>query len=191
LIYKGGVRRLALAGFVITFAVPMAVRAELGLEVDPVPFFQHGYSVHLEYKPPLPKTRFTLGSYGLSVGDPGEASKNAGWTARERAVEVSGQWFPLSDGARGAFVALYVFGQRWRYAYVGASDEPVVVRIAPAGAVGFQWLPWSTGPYVVPWAALGVPLTVSGHAEAGGRTYQASPVVMVLAVHAGWEVNLP
>jgi hypothetical protein len=182
-------RRLALTAAVIALAVPGAARAEIGVELDPLPFFQHGYSVHVGYKPPLPRTRFTVGSFGLTVPDPGPDSKNAGWTARERAIELSAQWFPFSERARGAFAAFYLFGQRWSFEYSGSPDQPVAYRVAPAAAIGFQWLPWSQGPYLIPWAAIGGASTVSGHATAAGQTYEQSPLVMVLAVHIGWEID--
>src|SRR5260221_12814441 len=60
----------------------------ISAEVDPIPFFEHGFSVHAALKP-VGRLRFTLGAFGLTVPDPSPGSTNEGWRAKQRALEIS------------------------------------------------------------------------------------------------------
>ena len=85
-----------------------------GPEIDPLPFFSHGYSVHVGWKPPgVPRLRFTLGAYGSRTDVSG--SDNADWELTQRALEASVQYFVVPYHRGGLFAGLYLFVQRMQY----------------------------------------------------------------------------
>jgi hypothetical protein len=49
-------------------------------------------------------------------------------------------------------------------------------------------MPWRNGPYITPWAALGLPVAKSGDSAVGNRSYAEPKLYPVLAVHVGWEL---
>jgi hypothetical protein len=157
-------------------------------EVDPVPFFERGFSVHAAVKPGFARQlRLTLGGFG-TTRSAAAGSTNDGWTAAQRALEVSGQYFPFDPDGRGWFAGVYVFLQRWSYTRDDASGEATGYWVTPAPAVGFQWLPWGHGLYVTPWAALGVPLR-SGERRLADHVYEEPALFPVLALHIGYELG--
>jgi hypothetical protein len=161
----------------------------LAAEVDPLPFFEHGFSFHAALKPGFAsRLRITLGAFG-TTRDASSGSVNEGWTAAQRAIEVSGQYFPFDPEGRGWFAGVYVFLQRWSYTRDDIGGEAKGYWVTPAPAVGFQWLPWKLGPYVTPWAALGVPLR-SGARRLGDHVYEEPALFPVLALHIGYELAL-
>jgi hypothetical protein len=167
-------------------APPPSLR--LSAEVDPIPFFEHGFSVHAAVKP-LDHLRFTLGAFGLRLPDPAAGSTNAGWQARQLALEASGSYFFVDAKVVGIFGGLYVFAQRWTYERSDTAGEATSFWITPAPAVGLQCLPWGRGFYFVPWAAAGIPLR--GEApQLAQRTYEEPKVFLVLAVHVGFEFSV-
>lgn len=169
-------------------AEPAAYR--LGVELDPLPFFARGFSVHSEYKPaPLPRLRVTLGAFGFR-DEPAADSENAGFTRTTRAVEVSAQYFAIPYHAGGLFSGLYVFGYGLRYEYASVSTTAHRYELVPALATGFQWLPWSKGPYITPWVAAGLPLFRSDEAVIAGHRFHDPAFHYVLAAHVGWEFAL-
>jgi hypothetical protein len=163
-----------------------AERARVGIEVDPLPFVNHGYSVHLLLKP-APRWRFTFGVFGYRFEPKGD---NEGFTTRVDAIEGSAGYYPLSKHGRGFFAALYVFEQRYRYRYEGISGEARRHWLTPAPAVGYQLLPWDQGPYLTAWAALGVPVARTGETDVGNKSYDEPSIVPVLAVHLGGELEV-
>jgi hypothetical protein len=161
----------------------------IGAEVDPVPFFEHGLSFHAAVKPStLPRLRFTLGVFALTT-TPSAGSTNEGWTSKQRAMELSASYFLFDEEGRGLFAGLYAFIQRFSYTRSDLPGEVTAYWVTPAPAVGFQWLPWKWGPYVTPWAALGLPLR-SGERQLDGHTYEEPKVFPVLALHVGYEFGL-
>lgn len=62
--------------------------------------------------------------------------------------------------------------------------------LSPAPAVGFQWLPWKRGPYLTPWTALAIPVARGVEPRIGGRTYEESSAMLILALHLGYEFEL-
>ncbi len=165
---------------------PAIGRSLLGFEVDPVPFFEHGFSIHAGFKSELlPRWRFTLGAFGLSAKGSGI---NQGWDTTERALEVSTSYILFSRRS-GLFIGLYVFAERWTYALTSAADQTHVERIAPCPALGFQWLLWR-GIYVTPWIALGKPIDISGSHIVASRAYEEPKWQPVVALHVGVEFPL-
>jgi hypothetical protein len=154
-------------------------------EVDPVPFFEHGFSVHAAVKPGN-GLRFTLGTFGLTVPTPASGSANDGWNAKQRAIEVSASYSILDVGKSSLYGGLYLFAQRWSYERVDVAGNVVSYWVSPAPALGFQWLPWGKGLYIVPWAALGFPIRGSAP-RLGGRVYDEPKLFPVLALHLGYE----
>ena len=162
----------------------------LGLEVDPLPFFAHGFSVHAEYKPaPLSRLRLTLGAFGFRA-EADQGTTNSGFTKTTRAVEISAQYFVVPYNAGGLFAGAYVFGYANAYDYAGIPETAHRYTLVPTLAAGFQWLPWSKGPYLTPWAAVGRPLKQSDEAVIAGHRYEEAALVFVLALHVGWEFAL-
>src|SRR5260370_18477144 len=86
----------------------------ISAEVDPIPFFEHGFSVHAALKP-VGRLRFTLGAFGLTLPDPSPGSTNEGWRAKQRALEISMSYVLLEFHGCGLLGGLYVFAQRWSY----------------------------------------------------------------------------
>jgi hypothetical protein len=164
---------------------PVAEAFGLSAEVDPVPFFEHGFSVHAAVKPGN-RLRFTLGTFGLTLPAPASGSTNDGWNAKQRAIEVSANYSLLDVGKSSLYAGLYLFAQRWSYERTDVVGNEVSYWITPAPALGFQWLPWGKGLYVVPWAALGFPIRGSAP-RLGGHIYEEPKLFPVLALHLGYE----
>lgn len=181
-------------GFAALFVASTAAADErashfrLATEVDPLPFFMHGYSVHAAWKPDVAaRLRFTLGAFGFRQETTGT---NSGFETRVDAFETSAVYYPFSGFLRGLFGGLYVFEQRYRYTRSDTPGEALRHWITPAPAIGFQWLPWGRGPYLTPWAALGIPIKRTGSTRIGTHDYEEPSVVPVLALHIGWELEL-
>jgi hypothetical protein len=160
----------------------------LSAEIDPLPFFQHGFSVHVAAKP-AGRLRFTLGTFGLTLPAAPAGSTNEGWTAKQLAIEMSASYFLLDSKIFGLFGGLYVFGQRWGYQRADVPGEATSYWITPAPALGVQCLPWGKGFYITPWAALGFPIHGSAP-QLGGRAYEEPKLFPVLALHLGFEVSI-
>jgi hypothetical protein len=158
----------------------------LGVELDPLPFFSHGFSVHAELKP-FSRFRLTFGAFGFrSSADSGD---NAGFTAEARAAELSVQYFVVPWSGGGLFAGVYGFFERWEYSRSDSTGSAVAYWLVPAPAVGFQWLPWKEGPYLAPWAALGFPIRRGNH-QVGAYAYDEPGIYPVLALHIGYEFAL-
>lgn len=158
----------------------------IGGEIDPLPFFSHGFSVHAELKP-VTRLRLTLGAFGFRSSP--SSGDNAGFTAEARAAEISVQYFVLPWSGGGLFGGVYVFFQRWEYSRSDTPETAVAYWLTPAPALGFQWLPWKKGPYVTPWAALGVPIRRGNH-RVGEQVFDEPSLYPVLALHIGYEFTL-
>jgi len=163
-----------------------APSVRLGAEVDPLPFFSHGFSVHAEFKPST-RVRLTLGAFGYENSP--SSGNNAGFTAATLSGELSVQYFVLPWSGGGLFAGLYGFFQRWEYSRSDTPETAAAYWLTPAPAAGFQWLPWKKGPYVVPWAALGVPIRRGSH-QVGDRVFDEPSLFPVLALHIGYEFGL-
>jgi len=157
----------------------------IGAEADPIPFFEHGFSLHLEAKP-FARMRLTLGAFGLETST--SSGNNGGFTEEERAAELSAQYCALPWSGGGLFVGGYVFFQRWRYSRSDSADRAAAYWLTPAPAVGFQWLPWKKGPYLLPWAALGLPIRRGDH-QVGAHVYDEPGIFPVVALHIGYELE--
>lgn len=98
--YHRGCLALGLGAGVTAYTHDDAVGAEPGAswrvaaEVDPLPFFSKGYSVHVGWKPDVaPRLRFTLGAFGYKGAEASSGSRNAGWKAKAHAIEASAAYF--------------------------------------------------------------------------------------------------
>jgi hypothetical protein len=162
-------------------------RWRFGLELDPTPFLSHGYSVHGVWKPGgAPRWRFTFGSFGLR-GQTADGSGNAGFSYRETAFETSASYFLLDPRGRGLFVGLYGFVQRFALTYEGLVGRTVAHGYRVAPATGYQFLPWTNGPYVTPWISLGIQVAKDGHLSLGGHRFQEATVGIIWGLHFGGE----
>jgi hypothetical protein len=162
-------------------------RWRFGVELDPIPFLSHGYSLHGVWKPGgAPRWRFTFGSFGLR-GEPSDTSTNVGFTYRETAFETSASYFVLDPRGRGLFVGLYGFVERFLLTYEGLSGEAVTHSYRVAPATGYQFLPWTNGPYVTPWISLAVQVAKDGPETLGGHTFHQPTVGVIWGLHFGGE----
>jgi hypothetical protein len=159
----------------------------VGAEIDPLPFFEHGFSVHAEAKP-LARLRLTFGAFALRSST--TAGDNQGFTEEQRAFELSAQYCALPWSGGGLFVGAYAFFQRWEYSRSDTADHAVAYWLTPAPAVAFQWLPWKHGPYLAPWIALGFPIR-RGANQVGAHVYDEPGIFPVFALHIGYELELP
>lgn len=158
----------------------------LGAEIDPLPFFSHGFSVHAELKP-FTRVRLTFGAFGFRSSS--SSGSNAGFTAEARAAEISVQYFVLPWSGGGLFAGVYGFAHRFEYTRDDTPGSAVAYWLTPAPAVGFQWLPWKKGPYITPWAALGFPIRRGSH-QVGTHEFEEPGIYPVLALHIGYEFEL-
>ena len=159
------------------------------LEVDPSPFLEHGYSVHLAYKPYVaPRMRFTLGAFGhrgfISSGS------NAGFERHVDAAESSVAYILFPYHAGGVWAGSYAFLERFTYRRRDTQGMAVNQYLVASLATGFQWLPWDRGPYLTPWAAIGLPLRKRDGATLGSYVYHEPSLVLITALHLGWEFDL-
>ena len=162
-------------------------RWRFGLELDPTPFLSHGYSVHGVWKPGgAPRGRFTFGSFGLR-GEGADGSTNAGFRFRETAFETSASYFVLDRRGRGLFVGLYGFVQRFALTYAGLSGRAVTHSYRVAPATGYQFLPWTNGPYVTPWISLGIQVAKDDHRALGEHQFHEAAVGIIWGLHFGGE----
>jgi hypothetical protein len=162
-------------------------RWRFALEVDPTPFFNQGYSVHAVWKPGgAPRWRFTFGSYGLRA-DAADNSDNAGWRYRETAFETSASYFVLDPRGRALFVGVYGFLQRFALSRQGLIGSTVLHDYRAGPGVGYQFLPWTNGPYVTPWISLGIPVGTGGHRSLGGYRYHVPAIAVIWGLHFGGE----
>jgi hypothetical protein len=161
-------------------------RFRLGPEIDPLPFFAHGFSVHAELKPDE-RLRVTLGAFGFRRSP--TSGPNEGFTADARAAEVSVEYFVVPWSHGGLFTGLYVFFQRFEYSRDDTPGSADAYWLTPAPAAGFQWLPWKKGPYLTPWAALGFPIRRGSH-QVGAHVFDESGLYAVLALHIGYEFEI-
>lgn len=187
--------RPSLLAFASVVAWPALAHAEasappppmrLGVEVDPSPFFSHGFSAHVELKP-LSSIRLTFGAFGSKASL--ESGDNAGFTAETRAAELSVQDFVWSWSTGGLFAGVYCFFERREYSRTDSAPSAVAYWLVPAPAIGLQWLPWKEGPYVAPWVALGFPIRRGRH-QVGSHAFVEPGIVSVLGLHIGYEFAL-
>jgi hypothetical protein len=166
---------------------PPSSRWRFGLELDPTPFMSHGYSVHGVWKPGgAPRWRFTFGSFGLR-GKPPDDSNNAGWRYRETAFETSASYFLLDRRGRGLFVGLYGFVQRFALTYQGQAGRTVTHVYRAAPGTGYQFLPWTNGPYVTPWISLAIQVATDGHRTLGEQRFRLAAIGVIWGLHFGGE----
>src|SRR5262245_8311157 len=101
---RGFFKLLAASALITLFATPASAKGgfRVGAEVDPLPFFEHGYSVHAEFKP-APRFRLTFGGFGYRFDGKGD---NDGFTTRVDALEGSLGFFLLGPKDRGLFASL-------------------------------------------------------------------------------------
>ncbi len=179
-----------------TAALPMRARAQsthppwrMALEFDPLPFLAHGYSAHMAYKPNLARRfRFTLGAFGYRLDS--AAGDQSGLTRQVNAAEASIAYYVWRCQSVGLWSGSYGFLERWSYTSRDTRGKAVNQYIVPSLAVGVQWLPWELGPYLTPWAAIGVPIRNRNSTTLGPHHYAEPRPVVVAAVHVGWEVEI-
>ncbi len=162
-------------------------RWRFGVELDPFPFISHGYSVHTVWKPgPAPRWRFTAGMFGQR-GEGADNSSNAGFRYRLTGFETSASYYPFDRRGRGAFVGVYGFLRRFDLRYPGVSGQAARNVYSVGPAAGYQFLPWTNGPYVTPWISLAVPVATQGSKHVGSHRYHEKAVDLIWGLHFGGE----
>jgi hypothetical protein len=58
-------------------------------------------------------------------------------------------------------------------------------RAAPG--IGYQFLPWTNGPYVTPWISLGIQVAKDDHRALGEHQFHEAAVGIIWGLHFGGE----
>ncbi len=166
------------------------------IEVDPIPYFRHGYSVHAGVVP-LEHLRVTLGVYGTDTprSDPTDFEVRT----RFAIVETIGAY--LRSDARGFGGGLVAIESNRELGYPPNSSVTsraelyyvglfVTYAWFPFDAVGFYLRPWFGAAYCVS-GCVNLEIIASGAAGSSlDVTYEDPPIVPILALHIGWEFGL-
>jgi hypothetical protein len=165
----------------------------VSLEIDPVPYLRHGYSVHVGVVP-LEHVRVTLGVYGQRTtrSDPTDFEVRT----RYAIVETVGAY--LRSDARGFGGGLVAIQSNRELGYPPDSTITSRAELYYVGLfVTYAWFPIdAVGFYVRPWvgAAFCVSGCISVEEISSGTPgssleakYDDPALVPILALHVGWE----
>jgi len=185
------VRRVALVAL-CSLAFALHARADdappprIGLEIDPLQYAFHGYSVHASVVP-FEHARATFGVYGNHFSPSAETS----WDVETRFALVFTLSAYLRADARGFGAGVYAIDA---HRNLGAPQNGPTVQdetLSVGPFVTFAWFPFDAlGLYARPWAGLSVRVADGGTRTAGTQTYDESRFGYVLALHLGWEIGL-
>ncbi|HXX32312.1 MAG TPA: hypothetical protein VEJ89_16545 [Myxococcaceae bacterium] len=161
-------------------AVPEAESAwhRLSVEVDPLPFFAHGYSVGVGWR--FDHVRISASAFSSDL--PGFAV-GSGWSGSVRAGASLRAQLYLDARDRGFYAALQLGPVATRYTPDAGGSPVDAYQLVLTPSVGYRWFPFDGGLYLMP--AVGVGLAVATWTEGGG--YQAPFAQVIAALHVGWE----
>jgi hypothetical protein len=155
------------------------------LEIDPVPYFFRGYSVHATVVP-IEHLRATIGVFGNHF----VAQSIDNWDVRTPWAFVASVGGYLRDDARGFGLGIVGVHSHTELGILGQTTTYDATRLGPF--VTFAWFPfYRLGFYVRPWIAGTVRVGESGSRTIGPQTYDDRSLGFILALHIGWEIGPP
>lgn len=170
-----------------------AAEPRFSLETDPATFLLDGYSLHFRFTLPdiAPNWVFGAGIYRMELPDP---LRKTVITNADRDLEIT-----LTQGY-GLFVEYYLRPDRqgWflggqvgitRFELhnpsLGPDADYTTLLIMPR--IGYRWLPFQNGFYILPWAGIGYTPLLSGETAIGERTYHRSGILPFFTLHLGYQ----
>jgi hypothetical protein len=161
-------------------AFPATATAQVEVEVDPIAYALHGYSLHVAKV--LGRTRLDVGAFGVEV--PSRVHGNEGWTATMRGVGL--KWDYVGSSSYGAFVGVDPGYVQARYT-VDATGQSETRGIIGIGIRGGYRLPLGPrGLYVTPWASVSYNLG-GDEVRIGNARFARKSVEIFPTIHIGWR----
>ena len=163
----------------VSAAADAAPSGTWSVEVDPLPFAAHGYSVAVGWQ----TSHLRLSANAFAADLPGFGVHD-GWTGRVRAAGALRLQLYPDRRDRGFFGAVQLGPVASRFtSSTGAVADVYQLVLTPS--VGYRWFPWDgrLGLYLMP--AVGMGIAVASWSE--GAEYAAPRLTAQAALHLGWE----
>jgi hypothetical protein len=157
--------------------------AGVSVEIDPAPFFQHGYSIAAGYE---------FNKYRLSVNlfksDLPTFILQKNWNAKIIIGSALRMQYYFNETREGLFVGAQAGFLKLNYSYTDESYSSKVTQIAVTPTVGYLWFPFpENGFYLMPAAGIGFTLATSGKVASEYEKYNQFRPAYITALHIGYE----
>ena len=171
----------------------VAADPRFSLEIDPATYLLDGYSLHFRFTlpDPAPNWVFGAGIYRMELPDP---LRKMVITNADRDLEITltqgyGLFaeYSLRPDRQGWFVGGQLGITRFELhnPSLGPDADYTTLLIMPR--IGYRWVPFQNGFYLLPWAGIGYTPLLSGETAIGERSYHRSGILPLFTLHLGYQ----
>jgi len=172
---------------------PAGAEPSLSLETDPATFLFDGYSLHFRFSLPesAPNWVFGAGIYAMDLPDP---LRKMVITNADRDLDITlkhgyglfSEYYLRSD-YQGWFIGGQLGITQFELHNPSKGPDANYTTLLIMPRIGYRWVPFQNGFYLLPWAGIGYAPLLSGGTAVGERSYHRSGILPFATLHLGYQ----